>query len=919
MVGYLRTVSVSATVLDAICSKQTAFPPSNRNQGARISTLICQEQPRVKSRTQDRFLNNIRQVKPLAWVVLLASPVILLLALAGCGSSGSAGPGNNSTADFSLTASPSTVSLTAGGTGQTISLAAVAAGGFSSPIAVAITGLPAGVTASPSTFSLNAGTSQPVALTASATAVAASSITLTLSGTAGKLSHAATATLAIATPAPDFSLTLAPKALTLEDNAGPQTFTVTANALNSFTGKVAVALTGLPTGVTAAPSSLTLIPGTPQTVSLAATTAALGTSSLMLNATSGSLAHSATLALTIANATAPGFALAVTPAAQTLTIGNATGAQLTVAATALNGFTGQVAVTLSGLPTGVTATPATLTLTPGMAQSVTLVAGYSAAAGSTTVSFNGAAGSVTNTTTLALTLQPYPVADVTTYHYDNTRDGLNAQESILTPATVTATTFGKVGFYTVDGKVDAAPLFAAQVHPAAHAVTNVVYVATEHDSVYAFDTATGLQIWKATVLGANEATAKNGCEQISPEAGITSTPVIDRAAGPNGTIFVIGMSKDSSGAYHQRLHALDLATGAEQSGSPSEITASYPGTGDNSSNGNVLFDPAQYAERVGLLLLNGTIYTAWTSHCDIRPYTGWVMGFSESTLQQTQVLNLTPNGSEGAIWMSGDGLAADTSGNIYLLDANGSFQDTFNAFGFPSDGDYGNGILKLSNNGGILGVSDFFEIYNSDAESADDTDIGSGGLLLIPDQVDANGNTRHLLVGAGKDTNIYVADRDNMGKFNVATPDNTNVYQELPGALAHGAWSSPAYFNQTVYYAGQGDMLKAFPISHALLATTPSSHSTTTFAYPGSTPSVSANGTQDGIVWALESSSGTAVLHAYDATNLSLELYNSNQLLPGGGSSTFGNGNKFITPVVANGHVYIGTQNGVAVFGLLPN
>ena len=416
----------------------------------------------------------------------------------------------------------------------------------------------------------------------------------------------------------------------------------------------------------------------------------------------------------------------------------------------------------------------------------------------------------------------------------------------------------------------------------------------------------------------NETTARNGCGQITPEVGITSTPVIDRKAAPNGTIFAVMMSVDANGAYHQRLHALDLATGAEQAGSPSEITASYPGTGDDSVNGMVIFDPAQYAERAALTLVNGTIYMAWTSHCDIRPYTGWVMGYSEATLKQSQVLNLTPNGSEGSIWMAGNGLAADSANNLYLLDANGSFQDMVNAAGFPTDGDYGNGILKLGTTG-TLSVTDFFEPYNTVGESAADADLGSGGLLLLPDMVDASGTTRHLLVGAGKDTNIYVADRDKLGRFNASPPNDSNLYQELPGALVNGAWSSPAYFNNTVYYAGQGDVLKAFPVSQAKLATAPSSHSAIAFGYPGATPSVSANSTTGGIVWALESGTGApAVLHAYDATNLANELYNSNQPLPSGGSSSFGLGNKFLTPVVANGNVYVGTPSGVAVFGLLP-
>jgi hypothetical protein len=291
------------------------------------------------------------------------------------------------------------------------------------------------------------------------------------------------------------------------------------------------------------------------------------------------------------------------------------------------------------------------------------------------------------------------------------------------------------------------------------------------------------------------------------------------------------------------------------------------------------------------------------------------MGYSESTLKQTMVLNLTPNGSEGAIWMSGYGMAADNDNNIYLLDANGSFSGNFNANGFPSDGDYGNAMVKLSTYTGKLLVSDYFQPYNTIAESSNDEDLGSGGAMLLPPLKDSLGYTHNLVVGAGKDENIYIASCNNMGKFNQTASNNNNVYQELDNALVHGAWSGPAYFNNTVYFGGQGDVLKAFPIVNAKLSATPSSKSATTFMYPGTTPSVSANGTSNAIVWAVEDNPGSAaVLHAYEAHNLAIELYNSTQA---GSRDSFGYGGKFITPVVVNGNVYVGTPTGVAVFGLL--
>jgi PQQ enzyme repeat len=533
-----------------------------------------------------------------------------------------------------------------------------------------------------------------------------------------------------------------------------------------------------------------------------------------------------------------------------------------------------------------------------------------------TITLTGTSGSLTHTATLALKVQTATTnaPDVTTWHYDLSRDGLNSQETILTPYNVNSTQFGEIAFFSVDGKVDAQPLFLANV-VISNAFHNILYVATEHASVYAFDADTGTQIWHVSVLGSGEITSDDhGCSQIMPEIGITSTPVIDRNNGPNGTLFTVGMSKDSSDAYHQRLHALDLTTGAELTGSPTEISATYPGTGDNSQNGNVVFDPSQYAERAALLLLNGTVYLTWTSHCDIGLYTGWVMAYSESSRQQTAVLNLTPNGHEGSVWMAGAGMAADSNGYIYLLDANGTFDTNLDSNGFPSQSNFGNAMVKLSTANNTLAVADYFEPQNGISDSEADLDFGSGGPLLLPDQTDSSGTVHHLIVGAGKDQIIYIANRDNLGKYN---PSSTaNIYQQLSGAVTGMVYSSPAYFNGVIYYAADGDSLKAFPVTNALVATSATSATAVKFQHPSSTPTVSANGTQNGIVWALESNlNSPGVLHAYDPTNLANEFYNSNQAASG--RDSFGNGNKFIVPLVVNGKVYVGTQNGVAVFGLL--
>jgi hypothetical protein len=373
-------------------------------------------------------------------------------------------------------------------------------------------------------------------------------------------------------------------------------------------------------------------------------------------------------------------------------------------------------------------------------------------------------------------------------------------------------------------------------------------------------------------------------------------------------MYLVAMSKDSKGNYYQRLHALDLTTGKELFGGPVAIEATYPGTGVNSSNGKMVFDPKQYKERPGLLQIGGTIYTMWSSHCDFRPYSSWIMAYSADNLAQVSVLNLVPNGSDGAIWMAGAAPAADAGGNIYTILGNGDFDTTLNAQGFPSNSNCGNCYVKIASTLPLT-LLDYFTPLNTVSESNGDVDFGSGGPLLLPDIVDSAGKTRHLAVGSGKDANIYVLDRDNMGKFNGGAD---NIYQLITGQLSGGVYAKPSYFNGTVFYGAVNDTIKAFPVTNGKLATNPSSHSARSFAYPGATPSISASGTANGIVWVVENVS-PAVLHAYDATNLSNEFYNSSQAA--NGRDQFSS-NKFITPMIANGRVYAGTSRSVAVFGL---
>jgi len=521
---------------------------------------------------------------------------------------------------------------------------------------------------------------------------------------------------------------------------------------------------------------------------------------------------------------------------------------------------------------------------------------------------------------------------VLTYHNDNFRTGLNSNETILTPANVNPKQFGKIGTLSVKGTVDAEPLYVSglTIDGKSH---DVIFVATEDDMVYAFDAANDTQLWATSALAkfpGETPSDDHRCPQVYPVIGITSTPVIDLTAGPHGTIFVVAMSKDASGNYHQRLHALDLATGAERM-KPQEIHATYPGKGTGSSGGIQTFNPSSYEERAALLLSKGVIYTSWTSHCDFAPYSSWVMGYSEADLNQLTVLDLIPNGTtqegkEGGIWMAGNGPAADRSGNIYLLVGNGTFDATLDSKGFPADGDYGNSFVKLSTRGHKLEVADYFAMNNSagtaESESSKDTDLGSGGEMLLPDLRDASGKVLQLAVGAGKDTNLYVVNRHDMGKYK---PNDAGIYQELTGALPGGVWSSPAYFDNAVYYDSVRHPLKAFPISNAKLASAPSSQ-TTSFGYPSVTPSISSDGAKGGVVWTVVAGpaqgfrftgKSTGVLSAYDAADLSKQLYDSNMAAGSRDAYPTDRADKFITPLIAGGKVYVGTPNAVVVFGLL--
>lgn len=498
--------------------------------------------------------------------------------------------------------------------------------------------------------------------------------------------------------------------------------------------------------------------------------------------------------------------------------------------------------------------------------------------------------------------------NVLTWQYDNTRAGANLNEIILTPANVNVARFGKLFSQPVDGQVYAQPLYVADVNIAGKGSHNTVFVATEHDSVYAFDAdnasdANASPLWHVSFLNESEGVttvpaSDVGCGQVDPELGVTGTPVIDVATG---TLYVVAMTKEQAGGapqYVQRLHALDIRSGAEKPGSPVVVQATYPGTGEGGST--LVFAPKNYKQRPGLLLLNGVVYTAWSSHCDIGRYHGWLIGYDAQTLQQVSVYNNTPDGNQGSFWGGNAGPAVDNAGNIYLVAGNGAF-DAQNG-----GRDLGESYIKLSAPGG-LAVKDYFAPFNFANLNSRDLDIGSAGVALLSDEAGSQAHP-HLMVGAGKEGRIYLLDRDDLGKWRSGS--DSQIVQSIPGAIGP-LFGNPAYFNRTVYFCGSGDNLKAFAISNASMIATPASQSATSFPSPGCVPSISASGSLNGIVWALDRG---GLLRAYDAPNLAHELYNSNQNPT---RDSLGATVKFTAPMIANGKVYAGTQSALAVYGLL--
>jgi len=544
----------------------------------------------------------------------------------------------------------------------------------------------------------------------------------------------------------------------------------------------------------------------------------------------------------------------------------------------------------------------------GMVTPKTLGGGVNAAF----ASIKAVSGAITGVTIISVTnhtSNPSGFAGVFMQHNDIGRTGQNLTETALTTANV-QTSFGKKFSQAVDGFIYAQPLYVPNVAIQGKGTHNVVFVATENDSVYAFDAdASGAALWHVSLLDAAHGAGtgalpidstdpnQNACSDLIPTIGVTSTPTIDPSTG---TMYVESKTKENGNFFH-RLHALDITSGSEKVSPPATITA----TG---------FNTLMHTNRPGLLLLNGVVYVAYASDCDNQPYHGWIFAYDATALNQLAVFNESPNGREGGFWMSGAGVAADSSGNIFIASGNGDFDSSH----VPAI-DLGDTNMKLLLTGTSFSLVDYFTPFDQQTLDNADEDLGSGGVLLLPDQA---GGTPHELVQVGKEGTIYLINRDQMTTGNQhickGCASDTQIKQELQSEVG-GMWSMPAYWNGNVYFWGSGDNLTQFPITNGSLAASPSHASGTFLGFPGATPSISAHGTTGGIVWAIDSTNygqpnaslGPAVLHAYDATNVVTELYNSSNSV----ADKAGNAVKFAVPTIANGKVYVGTQTELDVYG----
>jgi hypothetical protein len=500
---------------------------------------------------------------------------------------------------------------------------------------------------------------------------------------------------------------------------------------------------------------------------------------------------------------------------------------------------------------------------------------------------------------------------VTTSQYDNARSGVNRHETILTPRNVNVRRFGKIFTLKVDGDIYAQPLFLEGLDIPGKGRHDVLLIATEHDTVYAFD-AYGhptAPLWRTSFLSKGVTTVREDdveCPFIAPEIGITSTPVID---ADTGTLYVLARTRESTrlpaSHYRQHLHALSVTTGLEKFGGPVDIKATIDGKGAGSQLGKVEFDSLRENPRASLLLANGSVYLTWASSCDVGPYHGWVMAYDAHTLKQKAVFNASRDGDDSGFWAGDTGPAADKKGNLFLATGNGRFDAA------SGGRDYGDSLLKLD--GLSLKLHDYFAPFNVDKLNTEDKDLGSGGPVLLPPQP---GSHPDLMVIAGKGGTIYLIDRGHMGHYQ---PNNdSHTVQTIPTS-GGGIFGSMAYWNHNLYVLSNSDhdALRQFSVYNGRLSLKAASGSR--FPAITATPAVSANGLRDGVLWVLHSRAWnaddtSAVLFAFDAVDTSRLLYASEQ---NPSRDRAGPALRFNIPVIANGHVYVGAKHEVDVYGLL--
>ena len=607
-----------------------------------------------------------------------------------------------------------------------------------------------------------------------------------------------------------------------------------------------------------------------------------------------------------------------------------------ITCTGLGGTSKPATVTVVSGPVAVMPSVAALTLSQTQQFSATLpgggastwavdgVAGGDAAAGLITATGLYSPGTVPGTHRIAAASITYPSISATamavvtalpgvyTYHNDVARDGANIQEFALTPSSVNSSGFGKLFSCVVDGAVYGQPLWVSgmAVKGASH---NVVIVATQHDSLYAFDADANpcVQLWMVSLIDTSHGASSgetpvpsgvagylvgHGAGDIAPEVGVTGTPVID--PGTN-TLYVLAKSVVGPGAFYQRLHAIDLTTGNEKPGSPTTIEATYPGSGDGGMT--VSFNPGNENQRTGLALVDGVVYIAWSSHEDVAPWYGWVMGYAYdgTSFTQTAVFNAAPDAQDAGIWMGGGAPAADDDGNLYLVTGNGNFDVT--GTGSPNT-DYGDSLLQLS---ATLGVSQYFTPSDQATDANGDQDFGAGGAAMLAD-LPTGSPVAQLLLCGGKDGTLYVLNRDLLGGYG----DGMAVQKINVG---YRIFATGAYWNANYYLSGDKGPLAQYALAAATAQLNLAAVSSHVYGFGGSTPSVSAAGTQQGIVWSVDNAEyctgsatacGPAVLYAHDAANVGTELWDSEMNI----ADAAGNAIKFAVPTVANGKVYVGTR-----------